>query len=471
MSVEGQQKDIVLDYSNMMAQAVGSEHGILQGELDGLKGRVSDAHRRIEELRKSGKIGFFDLHNIDTRPFKKYAAKVRNKYENFVVLGIGGSALGTSAINGALNNSFANLLPKGKRNGYPRLFVADNIDPAQFEELLKIADPQKTIFNVISKSGATAETMSQFMIVFDRLNRQLKGKWKKKVVITTDSQKGILREIVREHKLESFEVPANVGGRFSVFSAVGLLPLACAGVDIDSLLAGSAQIAERCRAEEVSKNPANLFSSLLYLADTTKRKPMVVMMPYSSKLYGVADWFRQLWAESLGKRYSLDKKDIYTGQTPIKALGATDQHSQVQLYVEGPFDKVFVFIETEKFGKECGIPAVFTDKAELAYLGGKSLNGLMKIEMEGTQYALTTHQRPNMTIRLPEISAHSLGQLVYLLEHATAFSGGLYNIDPFDQPGVEFGKNYAYAMMGRAGYGGLKAEIADKLKNIPRRTI
>ncbi len=463
--------DIVLDYSNMMTQAVGPDHGILQGELDGLKERAAVAHARLADLKKSGKIGFFTQHEMDTKPIKKYAAKVREKYENFVVLGIGGSALGTLAVNQAINHSFSHLLTKRKRNGYPRLFVADNIDPDQFHDLLKVTDPKKSIYNVISKSGTTAETMSQFMIVVDMLNNALKGKWKKRMVVTTDPAKGLLREIVNEHKLESFEVPPNVGGRFSVFSAVGLLPLACAGVDIDELLAGAARMAERCAEPDLNKNPAYLFASLMYLADTTRKKPMLVMMAYSSKLYGIADWFRQLWAESLGKRYSLDKKEVHTGQTPIKALGATDQHSQVQLYVEGPHDKVVVFLEVESFKETMGIPHAMAGKPELAYLAGQSLNALIKTEMEGTQYALTTHHRPNMAIRLPELSEYTLGQIIYLLEHATAFAGGLYNIDPFDQPGVEFGKNYAYAMMGRAGYEGLKAEIKQKLGNIPSRTL
>jgi len=462
-------QDIVIDYSNVMSSAVGSDHGLLQSELEGLHPRASAIHKWLAGLKKDKKVGFFDLHETDTRPIKKYAAKVRERYENMVVLGIGGSALGTIAVNNAVNHSLSNLLPKRKRNGYPRLFVADNIDPDQFGELLHTLDPKKTLFNVISKSGTTAETMSQFMIVYDMLNKKLKGKWKKKVVITTDAKKGLLREMVKEHKLDSFEVPANVGGRFSVFSAVGLLPLACAGVDIDALLKGSARMAERTAADDIMKNPAYLFSSILYLADIAKRKPMVVMMPYSSKLYGIADWFRQLWAESLGKRYSRDGKEVYTGQTPIKALGATDQHSQVQLYVEGPFDKVTVFLEVEKFKTAMGIPEVYKDKPELAYLAGSSLNDLIRVEMLGTQYALTTHNRPNFSIKLPELNEYVLGQLVYLLELSTAFSGGLYNIDPFDQPGVEFGKDFAYAMMGREGYAGLKAEIQDKMKNIPRR--
>jgi glucose-6-phosphate isomerase len=362
-------------------------------------------------------------------------------------------------------------LPKRKRNGYPKLYVADNIDPDWFEEILSITDPKKTIFNIISKSGSTAETMSQFMIVIDRLKKTLKGKWKKKVVITTDAKNGVLREIVDEHGLASFDVPGNVGGRFSLFSPVGLVPLACVGVDIDSLLEGASQMAKRCEETDPDKNPALIFSAINYLADVKKGKKMTVMIPYSTKLYGTADWFRQLWAESLGKKTDIDGNVVNTGQTPIKALGVTDQHSQVQLYVEGPNDKLTVFVEVEKFDKEVEIPAVFEDKEQLAYLSGKTLNRLIKTEMEGTEYALTKHNRPNMTIRLPELNANTLGQLMFLLEASTAISGGLYGINPFDQPGVEFGKQYTYAMMGRPGFEDLKKEIESEAGNINRKSI
>ena len=467
----GNTDDIVIDYTNMLESSIGAEHGITDKEIAEAAGKTGAVHTTLQGLRKSGKIGFFDLASNDTAPLKKYALRIRDKYENFVVLGIGGSALGTSAIQSALNPSFYNLITRSKRGGFPRLFVADNIDPDWFDEILRVADPKKTLFNVISKSGTTAETMSQFMVVFDLLNSKLKGKWKKRVVITTDEKNGILREIVDEFGLTAFNIPANVGGRFSVFTPVGLLPLACAGIDIDSLLEGASRMAERCSVASLHDNPAYLFGALHHIADVKKGKPLTVMMPYSTKLYSVADWFRQLWAESLGKANDLQGKTVNTGQTPIKALGVTDQHSQVQLYVEGPNDKMFVFMEIEKFAKEVAIPEVFEDKPPLKYLAGSTLNKLIKTEMEGTEYALTTHNRPSMTVKLPELNADTLGQLMFMLEAATAYAGGLYGIDPFDQPGVEFGKQYTYAMMGREGFEKLRSDIETKSGNVKRRTV
>jgi len=463
--------NIKIDYTNAMADAVGAKHGVSEAELDALAPQAEEAVRWLKELRENKTVGFFDLPSIDTAPFRKFASRIREKYENLVVLGIGGSALGTNAVHSALNPATWNLQNKRKRNGYPKLFVPDNIDPDWFHEILGHVDPKKTLFNVISKSGSTAETMSQFMIVHQLLKERLKGKWKKKVILTTDVEKGVLREIAEEFGLKAFDVPDNVGGRFSLFTAVGLVPLACVGVDIDSLLAGAAEMAERCLNGNLRENPALLFAALHYLADTEKKKAISVMMPYSSKLAGVADWYRQLWAESLGKRCDQNGKEVNTGQTPVKALGVTDQHSQVQLYVEGPFDKLVTFIEVENFRRESVIPAVFTEKPALQYLAGKSLNQLITTEMKGTEYALTIHNRPNLTIRLPRLDAHTLGQLLFLLETATAFSGRFYGIDPFDQPGVEFGKKYTYAMMGRDGYERMKDELLESAGAEKRKTV
>ena len=462
--------DISLDYTGLMADTVGEKHGLTTEQIESLSSQAEQIHKQLTELKEKGEIGFFELPKTDTSGIKKFAAKIRENYENLIVLGIGGSALGTTAVQTALGHSFAHLLTKRKRNGYPRLFVADNIDPDAFGELLRVTDPKKTMYCVISKSGSTAETMAQFMIVQQMLKQKLKGKWKKRMVVITDGEKGPLRAIVREYGLASFEVPQNVGGRFSVFSAVGLVPLACAGVDIDALLSGAARMVERCATQSLMQNPAYLLSALLYLADTKKAKSSVVMMPYSSKLYGIADFFRQLWAESLGKRLDKSGKEVHTGQTPIKALGVTDQHSQVQLYVEGPFDKLLLFLEVEKFSEQLDIPDTFSDRPELAYLAGSSLNELMKVENDGTKYALATHNRPFLSIKMPKISAHTIGQLIYMLELATAFAGSLYQVNPFDQPGVEFGKNYSYAMMGRKGYDDLRAEIK-KLSSLSGKNL
>lgn len=456
--------DIRIDYTNVMASAVGEENGLADDELAALAGRAGRIHRELQARRRKGDLPFYGLpyRTAEAGKVLRAAGAVRREFDAMVVLGIGGSALGTTALFTALRPHTHNSLPAKKRGGV-RLHVADNIDPDQFGDLLDAIRPKESVFNVISKSGSTAETMSQFLIVADLLKRKLGRGWRKHVIVTTDEKSGPLRAIAKKLRLKSFPVPEGVGGRFTVLTPVSLLPAAAAGIDIKGLLAGAARMEERTREEDFRRNPAHLFAAIHYLLDTAKGKKITVMMPYSGRLRDVADWFRQLWAESLGKKRDLDGVPVHAGQTPVKALGATDQHSQVQLYVEGPFDKLVCFLEVERFGKDVPIPKGFEDQPGVAYLGGHSLGELMNVEKRGTEYALTANRRPNMTIRLPEVSAYTVGQLLYMLEAATAFAGGLYNVDAFDQPGVEFGKRYTYAMMGKPGSEGERAGLEGAL--------
>ncbi|VAX17507.1 Glucose-6-phosphate isomerase [hydrothermal vent metagenome] len=457
--------DIVIDYTNVMAESVGPESGLTMEGFSALRPREKKIHKQLAKRRKSGDLPFFDLpyKTADAKKLVTAAKRLRKDFSTIVVLGIGGSALGTTALFNALCHSRHNSLPASKRNGM-RLFVEDNIDPDHFSELLSTLKLKETVFNVISKSGSTAETMAQFMIVANILSSKIGKGWKKHLILTTDAKSGALRKIADKNKIKSFIVPDGVGGRFTVLTSVCLLPAAAAGIDILGLLKGAARMDERIQNDSILLNPAYLFAAANYLLDTTKAKKMIVMMPYSNKLKDVADWFRQLWAESLGKRRDFDGNPVYAGQTPIKALGATDQHSQIQLYVEGPFDKVVCFIEVEKFDIKVPIPHGFEELPGISYLGGHTLNDLINVEKKGTEYALTANHRPNMTIRLPEINANTLGQLLYMLEVATAFAGGLYRVDAFNQPGVEFGKEYAYAMLGRKGYEEKHVELTPSKK-------
>ncbi|VAX17003.1 Glucose-6-phosphate isomerase [hydrothermal vent metagenome] len=463
--------DMVIDYSCVMAEAVGQENGISEESLTALQKRASGIHRKLALKRKSGKLPFYELpyKTAEAKKIVSAAKRIGKNFTTMVVLGIGGSALGTTALFNALRHCRHNSLPPKKRGGM-KVYVADNIDPDSFAELLSTLKLKETVFNVISKSGSTAETMAQFMIVTDLLKRKIGRGWKKHLVLTTDVKAGALRKIADENRLKTFIVPEGVGGRFTVFTPVSLLPAACAGIDILALLDGAQAMDKRCASRDILKNPAYLFASVNFLLDTTKAKKMIVMMPYSGKLYSVADWFRQMWAESLGKRRDYDGNPVFVGQTPIKALGATDQHSQVQLYVEGPFDKVFCFLEVGEFSQDVAIPEEFKELPGVSYLGGHTLARLLNTEKRGTQYALTKNNRPSMTIKLGEVNAHWLGQLLYMLEVATAFAGGLYRVDPFDQPGVEFGKEYAYAMLGRRGFEEKRREF-EKEKSEGRREV
>ncbi len=444
-----------IDYANVLDAAVGAIHGLSPAEIRRAAAPVKEVVTRIERERKARKHRYRELPT-DRAMLRTVQATVRRykgRFENLVVLGIGGSALGNIALQTALNPPFHNLLTGRARRG-PRLFVMDNVDPVQFGNLVDVLGPslRKTLFNVISKSGETAETAAQFLITLDLVAGRLgKKALTKHMLVTTDPEGGTMRGIVEQHGFDALSVPPGVGGRFSVLSAVGLFSAGMCGIKIDKLLAGAAAMGRRVAQAAVRKNPAAMLALLLH-AFYVRGKRLHVMMPYSYQLKDLADWYRQLWAESLGKCRDLDGQPTIAGATPIKALGATDQHSQVQLYREGPNDKVFMFLEVEKFDRDVKIPRVAGMPDELGYLQGKSLGRLLNAEKRATEAALVASQRPCLTIRFPRVSAETVGQFILLWEAATSIMGYLLNIDPYDQPAVQLGKEYTFALMGKPGY-------------------
>ncbi len=451
-----------LDFAHCMSDAIGMERGLMPPEFAGMQPKLAEAHAGVDRLWKSGKLGFMDLpnHSAEARAIQVYAKKARGEFDTLVVLGIGGSALGNICIQQALRPAYWNQMDPKARKGWMRLYVLDNVDPHWTLDLLNTLNLKKTLFNVVSKSGTTAEIMANYFIFRDAVARKVGVKRAAKhFVITTDEQKGYLRELASREKMPSFTIPSNVGGRFSVLTPVGLVSAACTGVDIQQLLAGARAMAERCEATALSQNPAAAYAALQYVY-YQKNVRLSVLLPYAQNLWYVADWYRQLWAESLGKKLDRAGKVVNAGPTPIKALGVTDQHSQAQLYMEGPYDKLISFLSVEKFDKKALIPSV--DKAH--YLSKRSLNELLKAEEQGTRAALTKAQRPNLTLSIPEISAFTLGELFYFFESAVAYMGELLNINAFDQPGVELAKVYTYALMGRRGYDEQRNELEDQAK-------
>lgn len=452
------QAPVKLDFNNMMSDRIGNR-GLAYSEIEAAGKLVSRAVEWFYTKRAKGKMDFFDLP-AKTECLKQslnMARALKGRFEDLVVLGIGGSALGTTAVQAALNPWEYNF-DRRVRKGRPRLWVLDNVDPEKLRGTLALLNPKKTLVNVISKSGTTAETSAQFLWMRAWLQKSLKKGWIKNVVVTTDPAEGLLRQLVRDEGLASLEVPPGVGGRFSVLSPVGLFPLAMAGIDVAGLVAGAAQMRNRTLDENPWRNPARFYGLLQYLL-YQKGYRINVMMPYSDALYPLADWFRQLWAESLGKRTDNRGQVVETGPTPVKALGATDQHSQLQLYIEGPRDKSITFLRVERFRREAAIPKAYPNHKDLAYLGGRSFGELLNAEARATAMSLAKNGRPNCSFLLPEINAHTVGQLIFLLETATAFAGGLFDINPMDQPGVEEGKRYAYGLMGRPGFENRRVEV------------
>jgi len=410
------------------------------------RSRIRAIHEDLSARRSGGGLPFYDLPQQDVTPIEKFAARVRGGCSHLVVLGIGGSALGLLSLNAALRSPFPALEKE------PRLVVLDNIDPVRIGAFLDALDPRRTIMNVITKSGDTAETMSTFL-VFRKWFRDALGPKSagERIVVTTDRTKGALRKIALDEGYESFEVPDGVGGRFSVLTPVGLLPAALLGIDIRGLLAGAEAMDRRLSSDEISENPAYLGAALHHACYLAGRR-ISVMFAYSDQLYLCADWYRQLWAESLGKRHGLDGRVVSVGPTPVKALGVTDQHSQVQLYKEGPDDKIYTFLTVGVFPRTIAIPPAGGSAEAISYLGGHTLNELLAAEERATEAALWREGRPVARIVFPEVNAENLGGYYHFLEVQTVATGGLFGIDPLDQPGVEEGKQFAYGIMGRPGF-------------------
>jgi glucose-6-phosphate isomerase len=454
-----------LDYSNMML----AQGGISSDSWASAPAKFKNAKAGFAKLASSGEVGFADLPSdkalIDQ--VDRYVASRRGKHDDVVILGIGGSALGPIALRTALRPSGWNMLDDKARGGFPRLHVLDNVDPDTIAALLGRLNLARTLFIVTSKSGGTAETMSQFLIVYDRLTAQ-KLDLSNHLVFITDPKQGALRPLAQRLNVPALDIPPNIGGRFSVLTPVGTLPAALIGIDFKAVLAGAGDMAQRCQTDDLAKNPAGIYALLQWLADTQLKKSIAVFMPYSDPLRDFAAWFVQLWAESLGKKR---KDGTSVGSTPLAALGATDQHAQVQLFMEGPADKTVTFVGVRQRANDVKIPAGFSDIKELGYLSGHSLAELIDIEQRATAGALARRGRPNMTITLDKVDDANVGELMMLLEIATAYAGQLYEIDAFNQPGVELGKQFAYALLGRPGADSAKKEWDSLPKPDPRWTV
>lgn len=459
-----------LNCRNVDSAIVGEENGLnLYEKFENYKQQISDIIKSLNQRKdKPGQwLQWLNLgYNEETVWYvKEFASMVEGRFDNILVLGIGGSALGGLAVTEALLKPYWNLLTPEQRNGLPRIFFLDNIDPDTMNGLLDILDLKKTLVNVITKSGSTAETMSQYMIIKDRLEKELGDNYRRNIVATTDKKMGVLRQLADQEGYKTFVVPDDVGGRFSVFSAVGLVPFALVGLDIDQIMNGIKDMDLALKNTDIHQNIAAQGALIQYLLDTEKGKNISVMMPYSTRLKYVSDWYVQLWAESLGKEYNNAGEKVNIGPTPVKAVGATDQHSQIQLYNEGPNNKVITFIRVENFDTKLEIPQIF-EYTGIGYLGGKTINDLINAEADSTRIALADYSRPTMTISLERIDEYNVAQLLYMLEVQTAIAGELYNINTFDQPGVEQAKNYTYALMGRAGYEESAHTLQEKMASV-----
>ena len=453
---------IRLDFNNMLSSRIG-EKGLSLKDIEPFESMAAAVHTGIvekhplntwQELPNNQKEIVLDI--------EKTAKWINETFDNFVVLGIGGSALGSKALFSALKHSKYNELPREKRGG-AKFYVADNIDPVGMCELFDILDVKKTIFHVITKSGNTVETVAQMMAALDLLKKAVGDDFKRHIIITTNKETGNMKRIADENGIKQYIVPEGVGGRFSVLSPVGLLSAAVLNIHISDLLAGAAEMYDICKNPVLYDNPAYLYA-MMYCAAMKKGANISVTMPYCDGLRTFTEWIAQLWAESLGKRYGNDGSEVFAGQTPVSALGVTDQHSQIQLYTEGPFDKVLAFIEVEEFSRELIIPDSGVNMYDANYLKGQDFSKLIHSEMKATRFAVTKSKKMNMTLTVKRLDAYHLGALFFFYEMATAAAGEFLKINAFDQPGVEEGKLATLALMKRTGYEDKAREIQEICK-------
>ncbi len=455
---------VTIRFGNLLTPGVGPGGGLAPDRLDGdLAERFAAATSVLYDRRQAGELGFLDLPG-DTalaRGVREVADSFGQWFEDLVVVGIGGSSLGAKAIFEALRGAHWNELAGEARDHFPRIHFLENADPDTTVALLGRLDPRRTLVNVVSKSGGTAETMAQYLVVEEWLREGVGDEAARgHLLFTTDPEQGALRQLAGERAIPALPVPPNVGGRFSVLSPAGLLPAAVAGVEVEEVLEGAGIMARRCEESTLRRNPAGLLAVLLHAADRDLGRPTHVFMPYGDRLRAFALWFQQLWAESLGKRVAGEgTTGRGVGPTPLAALGAVDQHSLLQLLMEGPEDKLVVFLRVRTRSGRVTIPPTHTHLPALAYLGGHTLQTLLDTELRATVEALRRAGRPSLVLEVESLDARTMGELFMLFQLTTVLAGALYGVDPLDQPGVELGKELTSGLLGREGYP--RPELAD----------
>lgn len=425
-----------VDFTNMYADAGGA--GVTRADMAALADRLTQVHALVTERRAGGMGAEYaclnlHAHMFDELPAIAAAAERLQRFDDLVIIGIGGSNLGALAVHQAV----------GAAPGTPRLHFADNVEPDGLAALMAQLTAARTGVVVISKSGGTIESVVQYLVLRAWLNAHTGSRATEHQLIVTDPTEGWLRTRARRDGIATLPVPPRVGGRYSVLTAVGLLPLAVAGIDVERLLAGARDQARTGDTDDPARNPALHMAALYYLLDVRHEKRTSIMMPYVTRLRLFGDWYRQLWAESLGK---LMPDGTPAGTLPVPALGAIDQHSQLQMYLASRRDKIFAFLVLERYAQALPIP-LGPDAAAFPYLAGKTLADVIDAEFRATRRVVTEYGHPNLTLRLPALDAYTLGRLIDLYQRATVYAGLLYGVNPLDQPAVESGKLLAVSYL------------------------
>jgi glucose-6-phosphate isomerase len=459
------------DYDNLYGAGK-----VTASDVEALSEKLAAAQKAVEHMRVSGevrghlskdgtpeKVLFTQLPYVvagnlnspsSIAKLKEFGKSLQNNVDAVVSFGIGGSFLGNKVLFDVHCGEFWNSKSSAERNGYPKLYfngnnidarrTADMVEHLVTEARLKAVHGQpnsyKVTLVVISKSGGTLDTMSTFMVMYDALLRQA-PLLQVEVVAVTDPAEGekstLLKKLAQEQGWPTFSVPDGVGGRFTIFSEVGLVTAACIGFDIDTFLAGAEAMDKACQTSDIYQNPAKLNAALKFIAAEKYGRDIEVFMPYADYLKSVAEWYVQLLAESLGKRTDREGKVVNYGRTPIVAVGTTDMHAQTQQHQDGKKDKVVQFVKVAKWEQDTVIPDVFPNVTKLSEISSIYLSQALDVAREANAQALINDERFNATFVLPSLNAYHLGELLYMLALSVAYEGELANVDAFDQPGVE----------------------------------
>ncbi|MFC5713022.1 glucose-6-phosphate isomerase [Thalassorhabdus alkalitolerans] len=444
-----------LDYSNAL-------DFVREEEISQLQGAVTQAHEALHNKTGAGNdfVGWVDLPaDYDTEEFSRIqqaADKISGDSDVLIVIGIGGSYLGAKAALESLHHTFRNQLPKEQRKGPEIYFAGHHISPSYVNDLLHIIEGKDVSLNVISKSGTTTEPAIAFRIFREWMeNKYGKEEAASRIYATTDKEKGALKTLASEEGFESFVVPDDVGGRYSVLTAVGLLPIAASGLDIESMMKGAADAREALSTDSLEKNEAYQYAALRH-ALYQKGNTIELLVNYEPRLQYVSEWWKQLFGESEGK----DGKGLF----PASVNFSTDLHSMGQYVQDGRRHLFETVLQIEEPGNDITLKENKSDLDGLNYLSGETMNFVNKKAFEGTLLAHTDGKVPNLIVTIPEMNEYHFGYLVYFFEKACAISGYLLGVNPFDQPGVEDYKKNMFALLGKPGFEEQKQELENRLK-------
>ncbi|WP_297569286.1 glucose-6-phosphate isomerase [uncultured Anaerovibrio sp.] len=456
------------DYTNLVG-----EGKVTEQDVKDLGDKIAEAKQAIKVMRKDGvirghlskdgtpeKVYFSQLPYVEEghlnsptsiKHLKELTESVKNRVDAVVSLGIGGSYLGDKVIFDVQCGEFWNSMTTEERGGMPKIyFSGNNIDPRRTGDLIKELERSARICKshakrklvvdlmVISKSGGTLDTMSNFMVIFEELKKN--PDIEVEVIAVTDPNEEkptILKKLAMDNNWPQYSVPDGVGGRFSIFCDVGLVLAAVCGFDIEAFLNGAKDMDIACQNEDVWQNPALLNAVLKYIASEKYGRDMEVMMPYGDYLKSVSEWYIQLLAESLGKQVDRNGKEVFYGRTPIVAVGTTDMHAQTQQHQEGKLNKVVQFIRVENWDTDFVIPNSFPEVKKLADISGVKMSQALEVARQSNADALASNHRFNALFSLPKLDAYHLGELLYMLALSIAYEGELADVDAFNQPGVE----------------------------------